>query len=179
MERLWFYCGTANIAEEDRQHINMKNEFYYSRVMVTFAKKSYVGLQKRQEEVVFKEPKIDVKGVNFFKSTASEDTSKFIYDKVLMGELLDPPDEKISLRRVYYKANIREFLSLKKPAYLYSDIACADVEFIDPNIMPEEIKPMIDKLTDWVLEFVAYKHGIFRYEDRTRYQKRKCTIVID
>lgn len=105
MERLWFYCGTANIAEEDRQHINMKNEFYYSRVMVTFAKKSYVGLQKRQEEVVFKEPKIDVKGVNFFKSTASEDTSKFIYDKVLMGELLDPHDEKISLRRTYKTIN--------------------------------------------------------------------------
>ena len=71
MDRLWYYCGTANIAEEDRKHINMKNEFYYTRVMVTFAKKSYVGLQKRQEEVIFKEPKIDVKGVNFFKSTAS------------------------------------------------------------------------------------------------------------
>ena len=69
--------------------------------MVTFAKKSYVGLQKRQEEVVFKEPKIDVKGVNFFKSTASEDTSKFIYDKVLMGELFDPKDGQISLRRTY------------------------------------------------------------------------------
>ena len=101
MDRLWYYCGTANIAEEDRKHINMKNEFYYTRVMVTFAKKSYVGLQKRQEEVVFKEPKIDVKGVNFFKSTASEDTSKFIYDKVLMGELFDSPDGKISLRRTY------------------------------------------------------------------------------
>ena len=81
--------------------------------------------------------------------------------------------------RVYYKANIREFLSLRKPSDLFSDIVCSDSEFIDPNIIPEEIKPAVDTLTAWVLEFVAYRHGIFRYEDRTRYQKRKCTIVID
>ena len=109
-------------------------------------------------------------------------TKKFGHESLCnpeeIGQVYDSLSDEMRIR-VYYKANIREFLSLKKPAYLYSDIACADVEFIDPNIMPEEIKPMIDKLTDWVLEFVAYKHGIFRYEDRTRYQKRKCTIVID
>lgn len=101
MDRLWHYTGTANVAEENRRFINMKNEFYYTRVIVTFAKKSYVGLQKRQEAVIFKEPKLDVKGVNFFKSTASEDTSKFIYDEVLMNQLLDPPSGKVSLRSTY------------------------------------------------------------------------------
>lgn len=100
-QRLWDYCGTVNIAEEDRKHVNMKNEFYYSRVIVTHAKKSYVGLQKRQEKVVFTEPKLDVKGVNFFKSTTAEATSKFIYDDVLMGQLLTPADGKVSLRRTY------------------------------------------------------------------------------
>lgn len=81
--------------------------------------------------------------------------------------------------RVYYKANLREFLALRKPSDLYSDIACSDVEFIDPNKIPEELRGPVDKLTDWIIEFVGYKHGTFRYEDRTRYQKRKATIVID
>lgn len=100
-ERLWEYTGTVNIPEEDRQYIKMKNEFYYSRIIITFAKKSYIGLQKRQEGVVFKTPELDVKGVNFFKSTASEKTSKFIYDKVLMDQLLLPKNGKISLRDTY------------------------------------------------------------------------------
>lgn len=98
---LYHYLGVVNVAEEDRQYIKMKNEFYYSRVIVTYAKKSYVGLQKRQEEVIFDEPKLDVKGVNFFKSTASADTSKFIYDKILMEQLLQPKDGKVSLRKTY------------------------------------------------------------------------------
>ena len=104
-QRLWEYTGTANVAEEDRKWIKMKNEFYYTRVIVTFAKKSYVGLQARQEEVIFKEPKLDVKGVNFFKSTASEDTSQFIYQDVLMDQLLDPPSGKVSLRSTYKVIN--------------------------------------------------------------------------
>lgn len=100
-QTLYNYLGVVNVAEEDRQYIKMKNEFYYSRVIVTYAKKSYVGLQLRQEAVVFKKPELDVKGVNFFKSTASEDTSKFIYDEILMNQLLQPKDGKASLMRTY------------------------------------------------------------------------------
>ena len=100
-QRLNNYLGVVNVAEEDRKYIKMKNEFYYTRVIITFAKKSYVGLQVRQEQTIFKTPVLDVKGVNFFKSTASEDTSKFIYKDILMNQLLQPKDEKLSLRRTY------------------------------------------------------------------------------
>lgn len=98
---LWNYLGYVNVKEDDRKYIKMKNEFYYSRVIVTYAKKSYIGLMIRQEAHVYPKPKMDVKGVNFFKSTASEKTSAFIYDKVLMGELLQPKDGEISLTRTY------------------------------------------------------------------------------
>lgn len=100
---LHHYLGVVNVPEEDRGYIKMKNEFYYSRVIVTFAKKSYVGLQKRQEQVIFDTPKLDVKGVNFFKSTASEKTSDFIYNDILMGQLLQPKDGVVSLQRTYRK----------------------------------------------------------------------------
>lgn len=108
--------------------------------------------------------------------------SKFGHESLMdidqIGMVYDALTEEQRIR-VYYKANIREFLALRKPSDLYSDIACSDVEFIDPNKIPEELKKSIDKLTDWIIEFVGYKYGIFRYEDRTRYQKRKTTIVID
>ena len=54
----------------------------------------------RQEADVFEKPLLDVKGVNFFKSTSSEKTTKFIYDDVLMEQLLQPKDGKIRLDRV-------------------------------------------------------------------------------
>ena len=98
---LHHYLGKANVAEEDRPHINMKNEYYYSRVITTYAKKSYIALMMRQEAHMFDPPKLDVKGVNFFKSTASEKTSKFIYDKVLMEQLLLPKSGTPSLKDTY------------------------------------------------------------------------------
>ena len=98
---LWHYLSKVHVAEADRGYIKMKNEFYYSRLIVTHAKKSYVGLMQRQESHVYDKPKLDVKGVNFFKSTASERTSDFIYQEILMNQLLQPKDGKISLQRTY------------------------------------------------------------------------------
>lgn len=100
-ETLFNYLSHVNVPEVDRPRIKMKNEYYYSRVIITFAKKSYIGLQRRQEAHIFDKPNLDVKGVNFFKSTASESTSKFIYDKILMDQLLAPKDGRVSLRRTY------------------------------------------------------------------------------
>lgn len=109
-------------------------------------------------------------------------TSKFGHESLCneeeIGQVYDWLDDELRIR-TYYKANLREFFALRKPRDLYSDIVCTDIEFIDPNKIPEVLKKPVDKLTDWVMEFVAYKHGIFRYEDRTRYQKRKACIVID
>ena len=95
------YLGKVHVAKEDMKYIKMKNEFHYSRLIVTYAKKSYVGLLIRQEAHVFEKPKIDVKGVNFFKSTASEKTSEFIYQDILMDQLLAPKSGKVSLRDTY------------------------------------------------------------------------------
>lgn len=126
-QTLFNYLGYVNVAVEDRPQINMKNEFYYTTVITTFAKKSYVGLQKRQEAVVFKEPVLDVKGVNFFKSTASEETSKFIYDKVLMEQLLMPksgiPSLKDTYKTIYkFQKKITEEIAKGKIGYLKRSI---------------------------------------------------------
>jgi len=102
-QTLYNYTSNVNIAEADKKFIKMKNEYYYKRMLITFAKKSYIGLMARQESHIFTEPELDVKGVNFFKSTASEATTKFIYDEILMNQLLVPKDDKVSLKRTYKK----------------------------------------------------------------------------
>ena len=102
-DTLFHYLDVVNVPEEERKHVNMKNELFYSTVFVTYAKKSYLGLLKRREALILPKPKIDVKGVNFFKSTASADTSQFIYSDILMDEILNPKDGNISLHRIYRK----------------------------------------------------------------------------
>ena len=121
------YLDVVHVAPEDQKYIKMKNEFHYSRLIITYAKKSYVGLLIRQESHVFDEPKIDVKGINFFKSTASKRTSDFIYDEILMKELLQPKDGTISLQSVYRK--IYEFQE-----QIATDIKNGDMGFLKRSI---------------------------------------------
>lgn len=97
------YLNTVNVPEDDRKYVKMKNEFHYSTIVTTFAMKSYFGLQTRQESVILNPPELDVKGVNFFKSTSSKHTTQFIYDDILMGEFLKPKDGKIKTRRILSK----------------------------------------------------------------------------
>ena len=122
-ETLWNYTGNVNIAKEDRGRINAKSEFLYSRVVVTHAKKSYIGYMTRQEAVVFDKPKLDVKGVNFFKSTSTEQTADFIYNELLLGQIFNPKDGNVSLRRIYktimeFQARITEEISHGNIGYL-------------------------------------------------------------
>lgn len=102
-DTLWNYLSVVNVPEEDRKFIKMKNEFYLSRLLITYAKKSYVGLRLRQEEVILNPPELDVKGVNFFKSTASKKTTEFIYNEILMSEILQSSDGQIRTSRIHKK----------------------------------------------------------------------------
>lgn len=126
-ETLHHYLDKVHVAPEDQKYIKMKNEFHYLRLIITYAKKSYIGLLMRQESHLFAEPKIDVKGVNFFKSTASEKTSNFIYDKILMKQLFQPKDGKISLKRMY-----REIMDFQMK--ISNEIASGDMGFLKRSV---------------------------------------------
>ena len=138
-ERLWNYLSYVNVAEEDRKYVKAKSEFHMPIVIVTYAKKSYIAYVTRQESVVFDTPQIDTKGVNFFKSTASEKTSKFIYDALLRDELFEPKDGKISLRRIYKKIiNFQE--SIK------ADILKGDMGFLKRGIKIKSLDAYADPM---------------------------------
>ena len=102
---LWNYTGYVNVAPEDRKEIHAKSEFYMLAILITYAKKSYLSWQKRQEAVVFPEGKLDSKGVSFFKSTSTESTTNFIYDEILRDQIFRPKDGKVSLKRIYKTVN--------------------------------------------------------------------------
>lgn len=85
-------------------------------------------------------------------------------------------EEKI---RVYYKSNLRDFLLNTKLKNIYKKIITCGEPLINPNKVPEKMQKWIFLLTDLTTEFVNYRHGVFRYEDRTKFEKRAATPVMD
>jgi len=73
------YTKDANIPKDYRHFINIKNEFLMSRVVLASKKKRYFSsIRLREGDEIYPE-KIDLKGHDFIKSTASEETkNKFV-----------------------------------------------------------------------------------------------------
>ena len=77
--------------------INMKNEFYMSRIMLTDAKKHYASLQILQEGNYLGEGVLDVKGIDCLtKSSFSKDTQKALR-KILLEDILTGKVDQLKL----------------------------------------------------------------------------------
>lgn len=121
---------------------------------------------------------------------------KFLHETLMEEDMIrcvyHQLDDELRVR-TYYKANLLEFLCNFVPKRLLSDIVATECVFakpdkngkekphifIDPNDPPDSIKEDLDILTSMVMEFVQYQYGVFRYEDRMRYQKRYGIPVSD
>lgn len=73
---LLFYGENSNIPEEFRPIFNMKNEFYFSRLIIGEKKKRYISKILLREGNLMNPPKSDIKGFDFKKSTTSEFAEK-------------------------------------------------------------------------------------------------------
>lgn len=94
-EVLWKYGKHANIPKGYRPKINMKNEFLFSRIILSSKKKRYMSsVRLREGKEIFPE-KTDVKGHDFVKSSTREDTKKFFMD-LIKEKLLKPKTINIS-----------------------------------------------------------------------------------
>ena len=89
------YTEDVNIPEDYRDKINMKNEFLFSRMVLASKKKKYVSsVRLREGDEIYPE-KIDIKGMEFMKSTATEETkSRFM--NIMKTRLLHSTDINIS-----------------------------------------------------------------------------------
>jgi hypothetical protein len=66
-----------NIPEEERRHILLKNEFLYSRLIMTPVKKTYFGSVILQEGHRLDPPDFDMKGLQLKKTTTNRVTREF------------------------------------------------------------------------------------------------------
>lgn len=74
--------------QSQRKIIAMKNEFYYSRIMLTNSKKNYSGIIKLQEGNMLNPPKHDIKGLAIKKVSTNKEIRKE-FTRILKDEILD------------------------------------------------------------------------------------------
>jgi hypothetical protein len=90
---LWKYCEDVHIPEEYRSYINMKNEFLFMRLILSYKKKRYMSSVKLREGKMYTPEKIDIKGLDFMKSTTSEAVKQIYMDiitkRVLHAKTID------------------------------------------------------------------------------------------
>lgn len=82
------YGKDANIPKDYRSILNIKNEFYMSRVVLSSKKKRYFSsIRLREGDEIYPE-KLDIKGLDFTKSTATEET-KERFEKIIKEFILE------------------------------------------------------------------------------------------
>ena len=86
-------CSSTNIADEWAAKLNMKNEFYFSRIVFTDVKKRYVSLALLQEGQILNDGKglPEIKGFDFKKAN----TKKYIknyYTNLILDKILYTDD---------------------------------------------------------------------------------------
>ena len=87
-----FYILTSNmgVVESDKHLVSMKNEFMFSRVMLTRNKKSYASKVLMKEGEMYKKPKFDIKGIKI-KTITTPKPARILFNKILEEEILNTP----------------------------------------------------------------------------------------
>lgn len=99
------------------------------------------------------------------------------YGDVLIDYIYSLPQNM--LNRIYYKNNLYEFSKHPEILELLENIVLNTEEFKDPNKLPEQIVPYLNKLWSYYNEFVLYNHFAFNRIQRLKNDKRKCVLTID
>lgn len=82
------YGLNSNIPDEFRYRFNMKNEFYFDKLVIGKKKKRYMSSIKLREGNLINPYKPDVKGFDFMKATTSEE-AKARFDKIVKKYVLE------------------------------------------------------------------------------------------
>ena len=97
-ESYWTFTTNCNVPEEKRPIINMKNEFFMTRILLTNNKKNYASHVLLQEGVELPPYKqLDIKGLSIKKSNTNRNTSKFLQG-LLRYDILE--SEKINTKKI-------------------------------------------------------------------------------
>lgn len=108
------------IPDEYRPRFNMKNEFYFDKLVIGKKKKRYISSIKLREGNLLDPYKPDVKGFEFMKATTSEE-AKMRFDGIVKKHILEKPIPDISaiLKDLRcFEQDIRESIDNGEKTYL-------------------------------------------------------------
>jgi len=115
-------CTNMNVNEKYHHRIHMKNEFIFSRVMLTDSKRNYATRTLSKEGVLLDKPKIDIKGLQIKKvSTVKTVRDKF---KSILKVLLESPE--LNLMDVY-----KGFEELEKD--ILKSLKLGEIDYLVPS----------------------------------------------
>jgi DNA polymerase elongation subunit (family B) len=123
----WKMTTEMNIPADKRTIINMKNEFFYKRLMTTRNKKSYGGLLIMQEGHMFEKPKMDIKGLAIRKVSVNYNVREF-FTNMLKDEILT--SETINLGKVF-----GSFMKLQKD--IERSLRNGEIDYVQPGKVNE------------------------------------------
>jgi hypothetical protein len=99
------YTKDANVPEDFRHYINMKNEFLFSFMLLADVKKRYItSVRLREGDEIYPE-KMDIKGFDFVKSGTSEEVME-MYKSIIKKRLIGV--EQISIKDIMNDLSIIE-----------------------------------------------------------------------
>ena len=121
-----FTKQSGSFRGEEFCKINMKNEFYMSRIMLTRVKKNYASLQILQEGNYLGSGVLDAKGIECLtKSSISRDTQKAL-KKILLEDILTCDEvDQIKL--------IKDIAILEKT--IYNDLKSGSKKYYKPAVI--------------------------------------------
>ena len=114
------YGEHSNIPEDFRPRFNMKNEFYFNKLIIGRKKKRYISSIKLREGNLLDPYKPDVKGFDFMKATTSEYAKKR-FDMIVKNHILESPLPDISAilgELSKFEKDIRESINNGELTYL-------------------------------------------------------------
>lgn len=128
-------CHSLNIDEDHTPQLAMKNEFYFSRILFTSAKKRYVARPLLQEGIELHYPKDhEYKGFDFIKSNTKQSIRDF-YSKMIYEDILIPEDiniKKIFLKIMTFEESMKNALRNGDTQYFKQSNLKAQKEYANP-----------------------------------------------
>jgi len=92
-----------NVLPEYHNFINMKNEFYFSKIMLTKNKKSYAGMIEAQEGKILSPPKKEIKGLQIKKVSTNKITREY-FENIIINDILK--SENVDVFKIFDKYNL-------------------------------------------------------------------------
>lgn len=90
------YCNKANMLERFHPRINMKNEFYFPKLLLANVKKRYVGSMRLKEGMELYPEEIEIKGHDFKKAGVTIETTHAM-ESIIKKNILDENIETVDI----------------------------------------------------------------------------------